>query len=627
MTELRKCMFNNGDIGIPKEYLINSRKNRLRLLAGLLDGDGDYGTKCYGIATKFHRLNDDILYLCRSLGYAAYSSYKTKRIKSIGFEGKYHIISISGNMIDIPAKVSHKKPETRVIKKSVLRTGFRIEKKDFGKWYGFTVDKDNRFLGEDFTIHKNSGKSTLLLWLLTQSNHKNILMLAFNKAIADELSGRVPRGVQAKTVHSLGFSVLRNNFTKVIPDQWVVYQYIMNHKIKEWTSDWNEDQMKKVKGYVMGIKEIVDFYRIALCNNFLEFREFMSKQGKNHHTEADFLRAMEVLNELNDGYRVSKKKGLPIDIDFIGMLYLPIYLKLRFPKFREVFTDESQDFSNLMWSIAQKCVSSRGRLVMVGDSSQSIYSFTGSSPEIFLDKISGSGNTITKSLPVSYRCSKSVCEEAANYCDNEIIPFEGNPEGNVGEANFEYAEWGDFVLCRTNKPLMAAYYTLLGQGTKCYIKDKDLGETLMNEIKPFIKQPCMGSYKSHVQTEIAKLISKMIEKGVENPEKTSKYREYKEKTDLVMYLGAINDDNPKKTFKSLQEMFKDKAEKGVALMTIHKSKGLEAGTVFLICPELIPSKFATTPEMLQQERNLMFVAITRAINNFFYDRSFTAKQL
>ena len=74
-------------------------------------------------------------------------------------------------------------------------------------------------------------------------------------------------------------------------------------------------------------------------------------------------------------------------------------------------------------------------------------------------------------------------------------------------------------------------------------------------------------------------------------------------------------------------MFKDKSDKGVALMTIHKSKGLEAGTVFLICPELIPSKFATTPEMLQQETNLMFVAITRAITNFFYDRSFTAKDV
>ena len=265
-------------------------------------------------------------------------------------------------------------------------------------------------------------------------------------------------------------------------------------------------------------------------------------------------------------------------------------------------------------------------MIIVGDVSQSIYGFNGSSPEIFLEKINAKG-TILRSLPVSYRCSQAVCEEAAKYCDNEIKAHKDNPEGNVGEANFEYAEWGDYVLSRNNKPLLAAYYTLLGQGQKCYIKDKDLGEVLMNEIKPFIKQPCMGSYASHAQTELAKIVSKMIEKGVERPERTAKYKEYKEKTDLVLYLGANNDDNPRLVFESLKEMFKDKSDKGVALMTIHKSKGLEAGTVFLICPELIPSKFATTPEMLQQETNLMFVAITRAITNFFYDRSFTAKDV
>jgi superfamily I DNA/RNA helicase len=305
---------------------------------------------------------------------------------------------------------------------------------------------------------------------------------------------------------------------------------------------------------------------------------------------------------------------------------LPIHLKLRFPKFREVFTDESQDFSKLMWAIAEKCVSARGRLIVVGDSSQSIYSFTGASPEIFLNKISEK-NTKLLPLPVSYRCSRAVCEEARKFCDNQIIPHESNKEGNVGEANFEYAEWGDFVLCRTNKPLMAAYYTLLAQGTKCYIKDKDLGDALIKEISPFLKYKTMDQYRSDAEKSINMLVSKLLQKGVERPHRTIKYKELKEKKDLIIYLGGINQDSPRKLYDSLREMFSDKKDRGVALMTIHKSKGLEAGTVFLICPDLIPSKYASTPEMIQQEKNLMFVAVTRAINNFFYDRSFTSKDI
>jgi len=485
---------------------------------------------------------------------------------------------------------------------------------------------DNPYSNIGVQATAGSGKSTLIRWLLTQTANRNILVLAFNKSTSEEMSKRVPVGVRVNTLHSLGFSVLRKSFTKVIPDQWVVYKYIINNKIPIWSKDWTEEDRKKTKGYVMGIKEIVDFYRIGMCSSFVDFKDFMSTQGKDHYTLSNFNRAMEVLNEMNNIYVKSRKNETPIDIDFISMLYLPIHLKLRFPKFREVFTDESQDFSKLMWAIAEKCVSARGRLIVVGDSSQSIYSFTGASPEIFLNKISEK-NTKLLPLPVSYRCSRAVCDEARKFCDNKIIPHESNKEGNVGEANFEYAEWGDFVLCRTNKPLMAAYYTLLAQGTKCYIKDKDLGDALIKEISPFLKYNTMTQYRSDAEKSINMLVSKLLQKGVERPHRTIKYKELKEKKDLIIYLGEINQDSPRKLYDSLRDMFSDKKDRGVALMTIHKSKGLEAGTVFLICPDLIPSKYASTPEMIQQEKNLMFVAVTRAINNFFYDRSFTSKDI
>jgi len=58
---------------------------------------------------------------------------------------------------------------------------------------------------------------------------------------------------------------------------------------------------------------------------------------------------------------------------------------------------------------------------------------------------------------------------------------------------------------------------------------------------------------------------------------------------------------------------------GVQHMTIHKCKGLECdGDVFLLAPEKIPHKRAKKEEQVAEEYRLLYVAITRAKNNFFY---------
>lgn len=58
---------------IPAIYMYNSKEIRLALLAGLIDSDGYYDhSNIYEITQKNKRLSDDILYLCRSLGFACY---------------------------------------------------------------------------------------------------------------------------------------------------------------------------------------------------------------------------------------------------------------------------------------------------------------------------------------------------------------------------------------------------------------------------------------------------------------------------------------------------------------------------------------------------------------------------
>lgn len=160
---------------IPREYLINSQENRLALLAGLLDTDGYLGTNCYEIITKYAGLRDDILYLARSLGLAAYANEKIGRIKKLDFEGLYYRIGISGHVDQIPCKIPRKQATPRKQVKDALRTGFRIEPIGEGDYYGFTLDGDGRFLLGDFTITHNTFAISLIQHVLMGYSRPMIL--------------------------------------------------------------------------------------------------------------------------------------------------------------------------------------------------------------------------------------------------------------------------------------------------------------------------------------------------------------------------------------------------------------------------------------------------------------------
>lgn len=146
----------NSEKRVPRNYLTSSRDQRLRLLAGLLDSDGYFSDGYFEISTKHKGLSEDILYLARSLGFAAYCKIKNKSIKETGFTGQYYIISISGDVSLIPTKIKRKQASIRLQKKNVLLTGFTVESVGEDDFYGFTLDGDHLYLMGDFTVTHNT---------------------------------------------------------------------------------------------------------------------------------------------------------------------------------------------------------------------------------------------------------------------------------------------------------------------------------------------------------------------------------------------------------------------------------------------------------------------------------------
>jgi len=153
-----------GNKHIPHNYLINSRENRLQLLAGLLDSDGYNQGTGFEIIQKSERLATEIERLALSLGFMAtftkvqkYCMYKGEKK-----EGTYHRVNIFGNnLYEIPVILERKKIRMRLMNKRVTCQGFNVIHKGKGNFNGFQVDKNNRFLLGDYTVTHNCGKTQL----------------------------------------------------------------------------------------------------------------------------------------------------------------------------------------------------------------------------------------------------------------------------------------------------------------------------------------------------------------------------------------------------------------------------------------------------------------------------------
>lgn len=151
-----------GNKHIPFEYKTASREQRLELLAGILDTDGHLSANggCDFIS-KLEKLADDVIYLSRSLGFAAYKTECQKGCKTTNgyVEGTYYRVSISGDLSLIPNKLNRKKANKRKQIKSVLHTGFSLKELPNDDYYGFTVTNDSLYVMGDFTVTHNCGKS------------------------------------------------------------------------------------------------------------------------------------------------------------------------------------------------------------------------------------------------------------------------------------------------------------------------------------------------------------------------------------------------------------------------------------------------------------------------------------
>lgn len=194
LKELGLRRLGSGTKHVPWRYKTAPAHIRLEVIAGLLDTDGSATCGGYDFISKSVFLANDLAFMCRSVGLAAYVTETEKSCQN-GFTGTYYRVSISGECSIIPCRVVRKKMEGRKQKKDVLRTGFTVRPEGTGDYFGFTVDGDNRYLLSDFTITHNCGK-TIVFAKITEDCVKagqRVLILAHRGELLDQAADKIKK--------------------------------------------------------------------------------------------------------------------------------------------------------------------------------------------------------------------------------------------------------------------------------------------------------------------------------------------------------------------------------------------------------------------------------------------------
>lgn len=147
---------------IPNLYKINSRENRLQLLAGLLDSDGylnntNGNSRNFEFCTVKEPVAIDVVFIARSLG--LHASVISRSVVTNFSNGKlctsYRVI-ISGSIHIIPTIVKRKQANDYSKRTNELRYGFSVKPVGVGEYYGFQLDGDHLYFTDNLIVHHNT---------------------------------------------------------------------------------------------------------------------------------------------------------------------------------------------------------------------------------------------------------------------------------------------------------------------------------------------------------------------------------------------------------------------------------------------------------------------------------------
>lgn len=315
-------------------------------------------------------------------------------------------------------------------------------------------------------------------------------------------------------------------------------------------------------------------------------------------------------------------------------------------QYRFFVVDEYQDVSPLQQALLDLWLGDRQDLCVVGDASQTIYSFAGASADYLLGFPTRYRESTVVRLEQNYRSTPAIVHTANRLMRGRpgalalraavkppvaITPSVTAYPSDIAEARAVAAQIGEQIAGGAKPQDIAILYRINVQSavleaalTDAGITFQLRGGTRFFELQE-VKQALMmlkGAVVGATHEPLFKTVSDVLRSlgwTQDAPEVRGAVRDRWESLNAIMGLAESSPSGT--TLRAfVDELFERSAAQheptmsAVTLATLHSAKGLEWDTVYLVglSDGFVPITYAKTPEAIDEERRLLYVGVTRA---------------
>ena len=286
-----------------------------------------------------------------------------------------------------------------------------------------------------------------------QTSAQRIIYITFSKAAAKEARERIEElfpnqdFLYISTMHSLGTKECGIKTSERLLNgkkKWNLFKNYPNHEAYRNMSFEVTTDAAGNKRYQNPNMQIIQYARAKK----IELEEAALQLGKHDEVDIDFTHQLE-----QDLKSFKEDTGM---VEFSDMIKLFVEKK-KCPSLDVVFLDEAQDLSPSQWDMFFYIEKQCERSYIAGDDDQTIYTFQGADPNIFIN-LEGVRDDQKQSRRVPRKIHSKALEifpQLSNRLDKEW--FARDAEGEVHEncildgLDFTKENW--MILARTNKLL------------------------------------------------------------------------------------------------------------------------------------------------------------------------------
>ena len=486
---------------------------------------------------------------------------------------------------------------------------------------------------------------------------QRVLAVTFTARAAAEMRGRlrdlgVP-GVAARTFHAAALRQLQYFWPQVVGG---ALPPLVDHKARLVAEAGARLRLRLDRAGVRDAAAEVEWAKVSLLTPET-YPAAAARAGREAPAGLDRATTARLLQSYED---TKTDRGV---IDFEDVLLLAVGVLEENPRiaatvreqYRHLVVDEYQDVSRLQQRLLDLWLGEGTDLCVVGDASQTIYSFAGASPQYLLG-FTGRypGATVVK-LVRDYRSTPQVVGLANGVLDRapatatrarvELVaqrPPGPAPEfveytDDVAEAAGVASRIQRLIAAGTPAREIAVLYRTNSQSEPLEqaLADAGVGYLLRGGERFFaraeVRQAVLllrGAARSDDGSAALGSVVRDVIAGAgwsEQPPTGAGAGAVRERWESLQALAALADEvgaaRPEARLRDLVDELDERARAqhapavdGVTLSSLHAAKGLEWDSVLLVglSEGLMPISFADTPDAVEEERRLLYVGVTRA---------------